>query len=1132
MNKAFVRAVLALLILFHVLFVHAQVAVKWTEVHPGVWKAVIGKPEAISLLKAAGVSAYEKGFASLPAAGFPLDRKLIVARQRDGKIYLRLPLQKEEKIFGFGLNFQTVNQRGRVLHLHVDHYGGKDNGRTHAPAPFYVSSSGYGVLVDAARYMTVYVGTAVRVDSEHPPLVHDRNTDKGWEAQPYSDAVEVLVPAQGVEVYVFGGPSPMNAVQRYNLMNGGGCLPPKWGLGFTERMPTLSSQTDIVGEVKLFEQHDFPLDVIGVEPGWQSMAYPCTFEWDKSRFPDPAGFIKELSAHGVRANLWTNPYISPKASLYPAMKALSGSHTVWNGLVPDLSLPAARKLLKEHFLKEHINIGVSGYKIDEIDGYDNWLWPDVATFPSGYSGEQMRQVYGLLAQRMTTGWFKEKNQRTYGLIRASNAGASSFPYVIYDDYYSHKDFITALVNSSFAGVLWTPEVRASKSAEEWVRRMQSVCFSPMAMLNAWADGTKPWSFPEVEGAVKEVASLRMQLIPYIYSVYAQYRFEGKPPFRAMNLVEGSETAELKDQYMMGDNILVAPMFTGEKTRKVWLPAGKWYDFYTGELAGEHETITITPGLDKIPLFVRDGGIIPMMPAQRQAPKPGQVIPLIIRHYGSADGSFVLYDDDGVSYDYEKGAYSFVTLRVQRDGNGGLAGSLSDPPAGKPYGYAKEVSWVFMTRAVNAQSPRDTLPTPAQIQWSDAEIGVLFHLDMQVFEPTYNFRANWNYHPSLSKFNPRELSTDQWIRAAKSAGAKYAILVAKHGSGFSLWPTKAHGYSVKNTPWRNGKGDIVKDFIASCKKYGIKPGIYASASTNGFMKVDNPGRVISGKAADQEKYQQVLQTQLTELWSQYGPLFEIWFDGGVLPADKGGIDMLSLIKKYQPGAIAFQGPYGYKNNIRWVGNENGVAPYPCWCRADSTTSATGTIEIKGLEGNPDGAFWCPGESDFPLRDNASFEGGWFWAKGEDDKVRTVADLHNRYDETVGRNTNMLIGVVVDNRGLVPDRDAECLAAFGKELSERFNHPLGSTSGRGYSFVIDLDSSQTVKEAVMEENISLGQRVREYKLYGKQNGVWVLVGGGMSIGHKRIETIRAGKYAALKLDITRWAGEPVIRNFQCF
>ncbi len=124
--------------------------------------------------------------------------------------------------------------------------------------PLYISSRGYGVLVDAARYITVYAGTAVRVDTKHPPVLHDRNGNKQWESQPYSDAVEMLVPAEGAEVYVFGGPTAMNAVQRYNLFNGGGYLPPKWGLGFTQRVPTLYSQEDIIREAKEFEAHNFP----------------------------------------------------------------------------------------------------------------------------------------------------------------------------------------------------------------------------------------------------------------------------------------------------------------------------------------------------------------------------------------------------------------------------------------------------------------------------------------------------------------------------------------------------------------------------------------------------------------------------------------------------------------------------------------------------------------------------------------------------------------------------------------------------------------------------------------------------------------------------------------------------------
>ena len=511
---------------------------KFNEIESGIWKASAGIPEEISLLKAVDITPKSEALRELPKVEFPFDREKISSDIIDGKTYLRFPLNRDEQIYGLGLNFKRVHQRGRILELHVDHYGGKDNGRTHAPVPFYVSSEGYGVLIDAARYITVYAGTAIRVDADDPPELLDRNTDRNWDPSPYSDAVEILVPAKGTDIYVFGGNSPMEAVQRYNLYNGGGYIPPKWGLGFTQRVPTLYSQDDILREATEFEEHDFPLDFIGVEPGWHSMAYPCTFEWDSTRFPNPQRFINDLGKKGIRSNLWLNPYVSPKGSLYSIVKDLSGSHTVWNGIVPDFTLKETRDIFKAHFFENHLNLGVSGYKIDEVDGYDFWVWPDVATFPSGYSGEQMRQIYGLLFQNLTNNWFKEINQRTYGLVRASNAGASSLPYVIYNDYYSHKDFITALINSSFIGVLWTPEVRASKSAEEWVRRMQSVCFSPMAMLNAWADGTKPWSFPKVESAVRDVANLRMQLLPYIYSTFSQYHFKGIPPFRAMNLVEG------------------------------------------------------------------------------------------------------------------------------------------------------------------------------------------------------------------------------------------------------------------------------------------------------------------------------------------------------------------------------------------------------------------------------------------------------------------------------------------------------------------------------------------------------------------------------------------------------------------
>jgi len=687
---------------------------RWEKMANGVWKAKIGKPETNNLLSISESKPKTSAINEMSAVAFPLSPNEIKFEIFDGKTYLRFPLEKAEKIFGLGLNFKTVEQRGRILRLHEDHYDGVDNGRSHAPIPFYVSSKGYGVFINSARYIDIWVGTGVRVDSKNPPVVRDRNTDRKWSAAPYSDNVEVLIPAEGVELYVFGGPSTLDAVSRFNLYQGGGCLPPKWGLGFWHRTPTLFNDQQLLAEVEGFTKHQFPLTVIGLEPGWQSKAYPCTYEWDSTRFPDPKGLISNLKTKGIYTNLWINPYLSPDAKILPALKPYTASHTVWTGFIPDYSMKQTNTIIGNHFQKNLLNIGVSGFKMDENDGFDFWLWPDVTKFPSKIPAEVMRQTYGVMMQKLNTNLFRANNTRTYGLVRASNAGATAFPFVIYNDYYSHRDFITALINSSFIGTLWTPEVRSSGSAEDWLRRMQTVCFSPMAMLNAWADGTKPWTFPEVEKQVADVANLRMQLIPYLYTCFAEYAFYGRPPFRAMNLVDGfaaiskEESAkldaeknpykmaakkEIKDQYMVGDQLLIAPLFTGETSRKVILPAGKWYDFYTGKLVGEGEVITVTPGLDHIPVFVRDGGIVPMTNSNTVAEGKYD---LIIKHYGDKEASYRLYDDDGKTYDYERGAYSWRTVTIKRDKNGQLVGAISAGDKGKPNNIGK-VSWEFITK---------------------------------------------------------------------------------------------------------------------------------------------------------------------------------------------------------------------------------------------------------------------------------------------------------------------------------------------------------------------------------------------------------------------------------------------------
>ena len=539
--------------------------------------------------------------------------------------------------------------------------------------------------------------------------------EKNWTDRPLSDAVEASVQGEGMEVYVFCGNNPLEAVQRYNLFCGGGVLPPRWGLGFWQRVNIKSSAQDVMKEVDNFKKNNFPLEVIGLEPGWQSFAYPCSFDWDKTRFPNPKGFVGELNGMGIKVNLWENPYVAPASTMYNDIKPYTGSHTVWLGVVPDYTMPEAQKVMLSHHQKNHLDIGVSGYKFDEVDGFDFWLWPDHATFPSGNDAVQIRQLYGLIIQNILTNQFREQNKRTYGLVRSSYAGASSRGFVLYSDYYGHEGYVTALVNSSLAGVLWTPEIRSADSAEEWVRRFQTVCFSPMMLLNAWASSTKPWSYPEVTDMVRDVIQLRISLLPYIYTAFYDYNQKGIPPFRAMVLESGYDSKEtltggklddsknpyaeqkrieVTDQYMMGPSILVAPVFTGQKERKVILPKGNWYDFYTGEFAGNGETILIKTKLEQIPMFVKDGAIIPMMPPVNNITQ-AKDLPLEVRHYGKKENTYFLYDDDGDTFNYEKGEYSLTELKVERKSNGELTGKTTKLN-NKVFNYGK-VSWRWMTK---------------------------------------------------------------------------------------------------------------------------------------------------------------------------------------------------------------------------------------------------------------------------------------------------------------------------------------------------------------------------------------------------------------------------------------------------
>ena len=408
-------------------------------------------------------------------------------------------------------------------------------------------------------------------------------------------------------------------------------------------------------------------------------------------------------------------------------------------------------------------------------------------------------------------------------------------------------------------------------------------------------------------------------------------------------------------------------------------------------------------------------------------------------------------------------------------------------------------------------PEIVRPTQEQQAWADLEIGVIIHMDMPTFVPEYEFRRQRGYTPPASVFAPMQLDTDQWVRSAKAAGAKYAVLVAKHCSGFCLWPTGAHGYSIKQSPWKNGKGDIVGDFFASCGKYGLKPGLYYSASCNAFCNVDNPGTVLSGGKAEQEKYNAMVLAQLTELWTRYGPVFEIWFDGGCLPVERGGPDIAALLRRLQPDAVVFQGPPGTRSLLRWVGNERGVAPKDCW--------ATGT---------PSGPTWSPAESDLPNRyARKAFQGGWFWRAGEERAIVPAKNLFDVYLKSVGRNTNMLIGMVVDDRGLFPEADAAVFTRFGEMTNQAFGTPIASIeNGHGYHYRLALPEGTAPNYLVLMEDISQGERVLGFTV---NSGIKEIK--GKCIGHKKIIALpRDAREIALK--ITRAKTEPMLRSIAVY
>ncbi len=421
-----------------------------------------------------------------------------------------------------------------------------------------------------------------------------------------------------------------------------------------------------------------------------------------------------------------------------------------------------------------------------------------------------------------------------------------------------------------------------------------------------------------------------------------------------------------------------------------------------------------------------------------------------------------------------------------------------------------------------------VPNPAQSAWQDAEVGLVFHYDLHVFDgKRYKQWVNRKTPiPNIQIFDPPELDTDQWVAAAKAAGAGFALLTACHETGFRLWQSDVNPYCMKALEWRNGKGDLVRDFVESCRKAGIEPGIYFGARWNSHLKVLN-FRVRPGSPLTQEQYNHLIEKEVEEICSRYGDLFELWFDGGILSPAQGGPDVLPIVERLQPRCLFYHSPQ--RADARWGGCERGVVGYPCWARLPFK-SPTGRRVKRSLlaHGDENGKYWCPAMADAPLRNHE-----WFWEPGDERKVYSLDALVNMYEKSVGRNATLILGVAPDPRGLVPGPDFKRLEEFGKVIRKRFAEPLAEGKGRGSVTVVNPAGPARVGQAVFMEEISRGERIRAYVLEGKTGGdEWTLLAEGSSVGHKRIEVFPPREVSAVRLRVTRSVAEPLIRKLAVY
>lgn len=325
----------------------------------------------------------------------------------------------------------------------------------------------------------------------------------------------------------------MDIVAEYNRFSDGGCEVPEWELGVLYRAYLHSTEQDVLGLADYFRKKEIPCDILGLEPGWQTATYSCSYVWDQKRFPNYKEMIQRLKEQGFHVNLWEHAYVNSVSPLYDKLYDYARDYEVWKGLVPDFSISKAREIFADYHRKELVEIGIDGFKLDECDNGDfvsGWVFPNLTEFPGGMDGEQYHQMFGVLYMQTML----EALGETKTLSEVRNAGAlcASYPFVLYSDLYDHKDFIRGVVNSGFSGILWTPELRDAKSEKELIRRLQSTVFSVQCLINALYCEEVPWKAFDCEDKVCGLLQIRKQLVPMLKEAFDRYHTTGIPPVRA------------------------------------------------------------------------------------------------------------------------------------------------------------------------------------------------------------------------------------------------------------------------------------------------------------------------------------------------------------------------------------------------------------------------------------------------------------------------------------------------------------------------------------------------------------------------------------------------------------------------